>query len=391
MESAIPTQFDDIRPLLDHEVPETVERLLADPAFRKAVQPIIEPLTWEQVSAVMKSCRTVYEFQQKIIYPLVNPLIDKTTAELKGVNFENIRDGQSHVFISNHRDIVLDAAFLNMLFFSKKMNTSEIAIGDNLLIYPWITRLVRLNKSFIVKRGVSIRQMLETSRQLSDYIHHTVARRGQSVWIAQREGRAKDSNDRTQTSLLKMMTLHDSSRPVDMLKALNIVPLSLSYELDPCDFLKAKEFQLKRDNPDYKKTPADDLENMLTGIRGYKGRVHFTFGEGINPQLEQLDPKTDKSTLLETVAAIIDAGIYRNYSFFPFNYAAYDLMTGTGYFSEKYTSEDLQNFDRYVNDQIDKIRIANKDHAFLRKKIIEMYGNTVKNYLSVTTTEPVNG
>ncbi|PLB87247.1 acyltransferase [Dysgonamonadaceae bacterium] len=384
-ENSIPREFDDIRPLLDSEVAETVEALLADPAFRRAAEPIIKPLDWEQMATVMRQCKTILDFQQKIIYPPVISLIHKTTSEFMGFNWENVTDGKSHVFISNHRDIVLDAAFLNMLLYEKGLSTTEIAIGDNLLIYPWITRFVRLNKSFIVKRGVSIRQMLETSKHLSDYIHYTVGQRQQSIWIAQREGRAKDSNDRTQTSLLKMMTLHDSAHPLEMLQELNIVPLSISYEFDPCDYLKAKEFQLKRDNPQYKKRPADDIENMIAGITGWKGRAHFRFGKGINEKIILLKGINEKGVLLDKVAKIIDEEIYRNYSFFPFNYVAYDLLTQTSTFADKYTPEDAKKFEKYLETQIQKINIPNKDHEFLRAKIIEMYGNTVKNYVSTVT------
>lgn len=386
MESVQSVSFDDIRPVQDSEVPETIEKLLADEKFRKVAEPFVKPMTWGQLCLLMRSCKTVNDFQINIVYPVIRRFIEKTTSEMKGFNWENVKDGLSHVIISNHRDIVLDAAFLNTLFYSQGMDTTEVAIGDNLLIYPWITNLVKLNKSFIVKRNVPRREMLETSRHLSEYIHYTVTERNQSIWIAQREGRAKDSDDRTQVSLLKMMTLKDSSHPVETLKALHIVPLAISYEFDPCDFLKAKEFQLKRDHTTYKKTPADDLENMLTGINGYKGRVYFKFGEGINPKLDQLNPLQPKSSLLEDVAHIIDVEIFKNYIFFPFNYIAYDMMTNSASFQQEYTTDDKIAFEQYVEKQIDKIRLENKDEEFLRKKIIEMYGNPVKNFLEVQQT-----
>lgn len=386
MESVLSTSFDDIRPVYDSEVPETIEKLLADDRFRKAVEPVIKHMSWDQWCSLMRSCKTINDFQIKIVYPVLNRFIANTTKEVKGFNWDNIKDGLSHVIISNHRDIVLDAAFLNILLYSQGMDTTEVAIGDNLLIYPWITHLVRLNKSFIVKRSVPIREKLETSRHLSEYIHYTVGERNQSIWIAQREGRAKDSNDHTQVSLLKMMTLKDSSRPIEMLKALRIVPLAISYEFDPCDFLKAKEFQLKRDNPHYKKTPADDLENMLTGIYGYKGRVYFKFGEGINSKLDKLDLSLPKSSLLEAAACIIDEEIYRNYIFYPFNYVAYDIMTNSSSFQSEYTAENKEAFVEYVDKQIDKIQLKNKDWDFLREKIVEMYGNPVKNFLKVQPT-----
>lgn len=374
-------RFNDISPIPDSEVPAAIARLVTNDYFRRAAENLAKPLTWEQFTAIMSQCQSKYDFQRNIIYPVMMQLITKTTVEMSGEGWENIPEGKGYLFISNHRDIVLDAAFLNILMFDKERATTEIAIGDNLLIYPWIEELVRLNKSFIVKRGVSVRQMLEVSKHLSDYIHDTVNRREQPAWIAQREGRAKDSNDKTQVSLLKMLTLHNSSDPGQALKDLRIVPLSISYEFDPCDYLKAKEFQLKRDNPEYKKTQADDLENMLTGIMGFKGHVIFRFGACINQTIDAIPEKTGRNELLEMTASIIDREIYRNYTFFPFNYVAYDLMTGSDRFSSQYTDEDRSKFNTYLDGQINKIDIPNRDDAFLREKMIEMYGNTVKNNL----------
>ncbi len=375
-------QFDDIRPLHDGEVSETIQTLIENADFRKSVESVISPFTWEQLTAALLACKSVYDFQSTIIYPVVRQLINKTTTEFKCLGMEKIKEGQSYAFISNHRDIVLDAGFLNIMFFEARKNTSEIAIGDNLLAAPWITDLVRLNKSFIVKRGVSVREMLATSKHLSEYIFDTLHNRKQSIWIAQREGRAKDSNDRTQTSLLKMLTLYNAANPVEALKALNIIPLALSYEFDPCDFLKAKEFQLKRDNPEHKKTKADDVESMATGIRGYKGRVNFQFGNPVNRQLTAMEAELPRTEILEKTAQIIDTEIFRNYVFYPLNYVAYDWMSGEKRFAGEYSNQDKLDFEKYVEKQIAKIDIPNKDEDFLRSKIIAMYGNPVKNHLS---------
>lgn len=375
-------QFDDIRPLNDNEVSGAIAQLIADDRFRRAAEAIVKPFTWEQFTALLSMCKSKYDFQRKIIYPIMKRLIEKTTVEMNGYGWENLKKNDGYLFISNHRDIVLDAAFFNILLFDQQRETTEIAIGDNLLIYPWIERLVRLNKSFIVKRGVSVRQMLSVSKHLSDYIHNTIRNRNQSIWLAQREGRAKDSDDRTQASLLKMLTLHDSSDTLMALKQLNIVPLSISYEYDPCDYLKAKEYQLKRDNPEHKKSQTDDIENMYTGIVGFKGRVHFVLGECINPVISKIPTEKGRNEILDSIADVIDMEIFRNYSFFPVNYIAYDLMTGSQGFSSEYNNEDKQNFINYIESQIDKVDIPHKDEEFLRQKMIEMYGNTVKNHLS---------
>src|SRR5690554_4085844 len=374
--------FNDIRPYLDSEVPDAIAQLIADKNFRMVVEPLVKPHTWEQFSALLMQCKSKDDFQNIAVYPIMRRLINKTTTEMNGSNWENIDKSKGRLFISNHRDIVLDAAFFNMLLFDNDSGTTEIAIGDNLLIYPWIEKLVRINKSFIVKRGVSVRQMLTVSKHLSDYIHDTIRDRNQSIWLAQREGRAKDSNDRTQTSLLKMLTLHDSREPLLALKQLNIIPLSISYEYDPCDYLKAKEFQLKRDNPEHKKSQADDIENMYTGMVGLKGKIHFRLGECINPVISNISVETGRNDMLEKVADVIDKEIFKNYSFFPINYIAYDLMTGSQEFSSEYSSEDKVNFNNYIDTQIDKIKIIHKDEDFLRQKMIVMYGNTVKNHLN---------
>lgn len=377
-------RFNDISPIPDSEVPATITSLISNNYFRRASEAFVKQafITWDEFIEVLKQCKTKYDFQRQIIYPVMKQLIIRTTEELKGSGWENIPEGKGCLFISNHRDIVLDVAFLNMLLIDQDKPTTEIAIGDNLLIYPWIEEVVRLNKSFIVKRGVSVRQMLEVSKHLSDYIHDTISRRGQSAWIAQREGRAKDSNDKTQVSLLKMLTLHNSTNPEEALTDLHIVPLSISYEFDPCDYLKAKEFQLKRDNPAYRKSKADDIENIITSIWGFKGHVSLRFGKCIDEEVRALAETTpDRNELLKKAAALVDREIYRNYGFCPFNYVAYDLMTGTNQFSSQYTEQDRSNFEAYLQKQINKINIPNRDDAFLREKMIGMYGNTVKNNL----------
>lgn len=375
--------FKDIRSARDFEVPGLIESLLNDKAFVKVAKPIVESFkTWESFSQVFSSCKTIEDFQTYITQPLINKLIRKTTtSKVEVLNWDNIGNGKGRAFISNHRDIILDAGFLNVLLHENDMDTTEIAIGDNLLAFPWITALARLNKSFIVKRNVSFRQMLNTSTHLSKYIIDTIENRDQSVWIAQREGRAKDSNDRTQTSLLKMLTLFDSANPKDGLMKLNITPLSISYELDPCDYLKAIEYQLRRDDANFKKSPGDDIKSMVTGITGYKGHVVFRFGKSINNQIDKIPSTTERSTLFSKVAEMIDKEIFENYSFFPFNYVAYDQMTGDNRFAEHYTEEEKQKFYTYINTQLDKINIKNKDIPFLRTKLIEMYGNTLKNYV----------
>lgn len=376
--------FDDIRPLNNDEVKDAIEELVANEDFERAFRYIKPDLDWDRFAATMRACKTKEEFKSTLAYDAVMTVAKNTTFSLTISGRSRLPEGKpACTFISNHRDIVLDASFLNVMLYDVGYGMTQVAIGDNLLIRPWIKTLVRLNNSFIVKRGVSVRQMLEVSGTLSTYIHHTIKETKESVWIAQREGRAKDSDDRTQGSVLKMLNMGGDKDLLTNLMELNIVPVAISYEFDPCDFLKAQEFQLKRDNPDFVKSKRDDLLAMETGILNNKGRVHFTLGTPINGALSQLDPTLEKAEMIAAIARTIDTEIYKHYRFYPCNYVAYDLLTGTKRFSGNYGPKDKKQFEEYLQTQLDKIVIPNKDESFLRTKLLEMYTNPLKNHLSV--------
>lgn len=376
--------FDDIRPLNNSEVKDAIEKLVANEDFERALRYIKPNLNWEEFSVAMRACKTKEEFKSTLAYDAVMTVAKNTTFSLTISGRSRLpKDKAACTFISNHRDIVLDASFLNVMLYDVGYGMTQVAIGDNLLIRSWIETLVRLNNSFIVKRGVSVRQMLEVSKTLSSYIHHAIKDVKESVWIAQREGRAKDSDDRTQGSVLKMLSIGgDKDNLLLNLMDLNIVPVAISYEFDPCDFLKAKEFQMKRDDPNYVKCQRDDLLSMETGILNNKGRVHFTITSPINDSLAKLDKDMEKNELVSTIASIIDREIYKNYRFYPCNYVAYDWLNGTRRFQEHYGPKDKKQFEEYLEGQLDKIVLPNKDEAFLRKKILEMYSNPLKNYLT---------
>lgn len=375
------TEFDEIRPYEDYELPQIYEELIADPAFRDAVAVVMPDVPFNELARQMRACRTKLDFQKTFCYTLLWKMVDKYADGLTLDHTALPDKNKAYTYISNHRDIILDSGFLSILLVKDGMDTVEIAIGDNLLIYPWIKKLVRVNKSFIVQRALTMRQMLESSARLSRYMHHTIRDKGQSVWIAQREGRAKDSNDRTQDSVLKMLAMGGTGDAVDSLAEMNIVPLAISYEYDPCDFLKAREFQLKRDVPDYRKTTEDDLFNMRTGLFGYKGKVHFKAAPCINDALRTFDRNLPKAEFFARVSALIDNQIHRNYRLYPGNYVALDTMTGTTTHASHYTPEEKQRFLDYVENQLAKIDLPEKDDAFLRDKLIEMYANPLVNHL----------
>ena len=376
------TEFDEIRPYNDEELPQIFEELIADPAFQKAATDAIPNVPFELLAQKIRACKSKLDFQETFCYGILWKIAADHTDGLTLDHTALPDKSKAYTYVSNHRDIILDSGFLSILLIDQGMDTVEIAIGDNLLVYPWIKKLVRVNKSFIVQRALTMRQMLESSARMSRYMHYTINEKKQSIWIAQREGRAKDSNDRTQDSVLKMLAMGGEGDLIDRLMEMNIAPLAISYEYDPCDFLKAQEFQLKRDIEGYKKTTQDDLISMQTGLFGYKGKVHFQTAPCINDKLEQLDRSLPKQELFSSISACIDRRIHGNYRIYSGNYVAYDWLNNTSEFADHYTSEEKQRFVTYIEQQLGKIKIPNKDEDFLRGKLLLMYANPLINHLA---------
>ncbi|MDD2612394.1 MAG: 1-acyl-sn-glycerol-3-phosphate acyltransferase [Bacteroidales bacterium] len=374
-------KYDDIRPFRDEELPEVIDRLLQDPQFCAFILLVAPDVPIDTMKAQLRQIKGVLDFQQKVMHPIVRSVAKKTTDSLDLSGFKQLDKSHSYTYVSNHRDIILDSAFLDILLIEKNLDTFEIAIGDNLLIYPWISDLVRINKSFLVKRGLPVRQQLEASLELSSYMHDTIEERNQSIWIAQREGRAKDSNDRTQVSVLKMLNLGGSGSVLENIASMNLVPVSISYEYDPCDYLKAKEMQQKRDDPDYKKNQKDDILSMRTGLIGYKGRVFYKVSPCISEELLKMEESMHKNELYEKVADLMDIRIHQNYHLYPGNYIAADMLDGIDRFSQSYSASEKEHFAAYIKQQLDKIDLKNKDENFLRKSMLEMYSNPLKNKL----------
>ena len=379
-----PAEFDAIRAYEDRDLGATIKALFADEAFRGVLQSLFPNQSLPLLEKQLSSYTSILEFQKNFIHGLVTQLIQKTGNGLTLDISALTNKGLPYTYISNHRDIILDSALLDILLIDAEFpQTVEIAIGDNLLVYPWIKHLVRLNKAFIVQRSLGLREMLAASKLMSRYMHFVIAQKKNPIWIAQREGRAKDGNDRTQEAVLKMIAMGGEGTAAERLMAMHIVPLSISYEFDPCDFLKAKEFQMKRDSPAYKKTRADDLVNMQTGLFGYKGRMHYACAPCIDDWIATREGLSNAEFFAAT-ARRLDEEIYRNYRLYPNNFVALDLLNkGKDYISH-YSEEDKVQFKQYLRQQIDKIDLPNKDEAFLRERLLEMYANPAKNQLAIS-------
>ena len=431
------SQFDEIRPYEAGEMKQAFNELLNDRQFSLILKGFAPWLPKAVRNGLLRlafiGVKTPLDFQLRFMKPVVKHIIRKHS---DGLTFDDNSlkahlpmggdgGGVRFTFLSNHRDIVLDSAFLDVLLNKHGYPTTvEIGIGDNLLIYPWIKRLVRMNKAFTVRRGLTAHEMMRSSQLMSRYIHYAVTEKKENIWIAQREGRAKDSSDQTQDSVLKMLAMggplriengelrmenstpieninsisqdaesnHNSefsirnSKLLSSLMELNIVPLTISYEFDPCDYLKAQEFQQKRDNPAFKKSRQDDLDNMKTGIFGYKGRVHYCCGTPVNQWIDELGdlPRKDFFTAL---SRRIDREIHSCYRLYPCNYIAVDELEGTAAHADHYTDKDKQRFEQYLAGQLAKIDIPNKDEAFLRERMLTMYANPVRNSLKAQTKD----
>lgn len=379
--------FSDIAPFDDSEFHDRMAQLVKEEGFEHAVRYLFHDIDFDQFSQQLLEVPDKNTFQKVVMKPFLAMLAERTTSGITIGGIENIEAGKNYTFISNHRDIVLDASFLNYCFLQHNLPTSEVAIGDNLLIYEWITDLVKLNKSFIVKRNLRLTKALEAARQLSAYIHYAIGTKHESVWIAQREGRAKDSNDMTQESVIKMLALGGEGKTIqERIAEINIMPVAISYEYDPNDYLKAREFLLKRLDPEFKKSQRDDLFSMETGMLQPKGRIHFELGPCINSELETLKDMTDKVEAVKRICSIIDCSIHGGYHIYPVNYVAYDLLHGSHKYSDMYTTDDVQQFERYVNGQLAKVELESEpselDRKFMYEMMLVMYANPLRNKLS---------
>lgn len=377
-------KFSDIAPYDDSEFHEKMSSLVKEPGFLNAIK---YTMPAEDIPALVEELlkiRTKEDFQKKVMFPFLEMLANTTTAGISLGGVKYLNPSVSHTFITNHRDIVLDASFLNLAFLRRGFPTSEVAIGNNLLIFDWITDLVRLNKSFVVKRNTGLREGLEAAKKLSAYIHYCIMEKHESVWIAQREGRAKDSSDHTQDSLIKMLSIGGEGSFIDKVKEINLLPVCISYEYDPNDYLKAREFLMRRRDPDFKKSQRDDLFSMETGLMQYKGKVHFQLTPRLNSKLDQIGEFPDNNSAAKHVGCLIDQAIHRSYEIFDINYVAYDLLHGGNRFARRYDESKKQEAMDYFNRQLDKVEldgITAEERDYMWHMMLTMYSNPLGNKL----------
>lgn len=379
--------FDSIRPAFDHEVQELLPKILANPEIQEFIHSFLNGEASKEID--LTKIERIEDFKLKVVSPILLKLLAKTSFSLTSSGKSQLdKSGRTkYTYISNHRDIILDSAILNHICSEAGVDLPQIAIGDNLLLKPWIHHLVRLCDSFIVKRSPKVREMLIESKRLSDYMRNNIVSGNASQWIAQREGRAKNACDKTQTALLKMLTMSSKEPNVLLnIKELNIVPVAFSYEYDPCDYLKALELLQKELGTYSKEHKISDLLSMKTGLMGYKGRIHCSIGTPLFKLDEQVDIKElSKSDQLTAIANLIDEQIFKHYRFYPNNYIAYDTLYGGKLFGEKmYSSKEKEQFNSYIENQLDKLEGVEEHRGFLRNKMMEMYSTPLRNHLKTT-------
>jgi hypothetical protein len=384
---ALQYDFSDIAPYDDDRFAEHIAKLVEQPGFEHAIRWVLPDVDYGQFVEKLRNCNTKHQFQTRIMQNFLEELERRTTAGITISGIEKIKADKNYTFITNHRDIVLDASFLNLCFLRKGLRTSEVAIGDNLLIYDWITDLVKLNGSFIVKRNLPTRQALDAAKELSAYIHFAITQKHESVWIAQRQGRAKDSSDHTQESVLKMLSLGGDGPIARSLAEINIFPVAISYEFDPNDYLKAKEYLMRHRDPDFKKSQHDDLFSMETGMLNYKGHVHISFASCVTPFLESIPDGMEKQEVLHLIRHYIDCGIHGGYKIYPINYIAYDRAFDSDMYSERYTQHEVEQISNYIEGQLDKVDVPDitpQERNFMRTYMYMMYANPLRNKLLAT-------
>lgn len=394
------SDFEDIRPYHEHEIPQVIERILERPELYEMMEYVYPDLDREEIQEMLREVKSVDQFQEEISGPAFKVLTQTTTNGLTFSNMDRIEKDQSYLFLSNHRDIILDSALLNVSLLEKGYKTTQIAIGSNLLKHQLIMDLVRINKSFVVHRDVNPKEFLMVSKRLSNYIHKTIREDNISIWIAQKEGRSKDGDDRTASGLLKMLVSGSDESIDEAMAALKIVPMVVSYEYDPCDIYKANELIEKKENGAYKKQEGEDYLSALKGITGHKGRVNISIGKKLHRSLERLPADIPKNQQFQLLTQEIDRRMHKLYKLWPTNYIAYDILHGTREYSSQYTGLQRVAFRNYLRGKALQLFVARKKRqgggllkreGYLkqaREVLLQMYANPVVNHREASD-EPI--
>ncbi|MDQ0782462.1 1-acyl-sn-glycerol-3-phosphate acyltransferase [Chryseobacterium sp. W4I1] len=369
------SKFDEIRPFYDSEVNEALRGIACDPMMT-ALMSFTFPDTDKQVwREQFKDIHSISDFQHQFIAHTIRQILAKSSEGLTTSGFDQLDKNTPYLFVSNHRDIVLDTSLLNLVLLEKEFIMTSSAIGDNLVQKTFLHVLAKLNRNFLVQRGLPIREQLKSSQTMSEYIEQLLHEEKRSVWIAQREGRTKDGNDATQQGVLKMLAMAAGDLSLtDYFKTLKIVPISISYEYDPTDSLKMPQLLAQHRDEEYIKGKDEDFMTMLSGVLGQKKRIHLHAGTVLDTELDEIAATIEnKNKQLQAIAQVIDNSIIQNYKLWPTKYIAYDLLHDTDTYATQYTEQEKQLFVRRLEMRIDPSDAVSKEF------FLAMYANPLIN------------
>ena len=375
--------FEDIRPYTDAEFKEAYYRLMEDPRFKDALRHCLQNYNVEDFRKDLDKFQTIEEVQVDFDKRFLDVFLSQSTKGIALSGIENLEEDKTYMFIGNHRDITLDPALLQYYFFIENRKTSRIAMGDNLFTTPLLGEIAKLNKMIKVKRGGTMREKLVNFQKLAAYIQYSLFEDKESVWIAQRDGRTKDGNDYTKQGLLKMITMGNDKNLLETMRRMNITPLTVSYEYESCDKMKARELALSENGP-YVKEPGEDFNSIKQGIFGQKGRVALTIGHPLGDELDLVPENLNNNDKLYFVCKLIDKQIYKNYMLYPNNYIAHDLMYQDQEYASHYTPEEKSKFEAYLEMQS---HTSDVPEDKMRANLLKIYATPVDNYKKATSEE----
>ena len=376
-------KFDAIRPFYDTEINEALHNIANHPMMKALMNfsfPDVADDIWKEQ---LRKTHSIRDFQCNFIYQSVQKVLEKSSEGMTTSGFENLKPNTAYLFVSNHRDILLDTTLLNTALFEHGLVMTASAIGDNLVKKSFLKTLAKLNRNFLVQRGLTPREMLQSSKLLSEYIGQLLLHENRSVWIAQREGRTKDGNDETNPGVLKMVGMgSDEKNLMDYFKKIQIVPVSISYEYDPTDALKMPQLMAEANNEVYVKEKNEDFMTILSGALGQKKRIHIHVGKVLDAEIEAIKAENDNSNKqVVALAQVIDDAILSNYKLWPTNFIANDLVNNTNRYSHLYTENEKSLFERRLEMRIDH------DNPVALEGFLAMYSNPVVNKLKYHDVE----
>jgi 1-acyl-sn-glycerol-3-phosphate acyltransferase len=367
-------KFDDIRPYYEDEIHSAMQRIADNESFSSLVSYIYPQKDIEEVRKMIRGFNTIADFQFTVMKELNEQVIKRSIAKFSYSGTEQIKKDKTYLYVSNHRDIILDSCLLQYILYKEGYDTTEITFGSNLMSNPLVIDIGKANKMFKVERGANIKDFYKISVHLSEYIRYVLKQKGQSVWIAQRNGRTKDGNDVTERGLIKMFTLSKQDNEIDSLAELNIIPIAVSYQWEPCDILKTLELYSSRKTK-YIKKPGEDLHSIITGIKQFKGDVHISFCPQITKQELLLYSNLTNNEYHKAVAELIDKRIHENYHLSSNNYIAHDIRYGQTAYEDKYTKQEK---DLFLNHMAELQAYDNYDIDILNDIFLGIYSNPIK-------------